>query len=399
MAHLRHPQTATARRPAALRCTLLAVAALLAGLAALALRPGPASALTPGFMDPAFQTEHPDVFWTDMAALHAGVLRYDVYWREVAPTRPVAPRDPASPEYDWTTVDRLVRDASAHGTQVLFTLWRTPTWARADGGAGGGNGYAWMPNLDDWGAFVYAAAVRYSGAYDPDGGGPLAVLPQVANWEMWNEPNYIGALRPQRVGKKVVSPGLYTAILNRGYREIRAVEALLGVNLNVLGGAMNRGFGGAGSISALVFLRGMRAAGARFDTASIHPYPLTGKKGFEDGTKAPNVTLANFKTFEKELDRLWPRKRYRIWITEYGAQTQPDRYGATLDGQQRFVKKALTRLVTKHPRVTHLIWFLVRDEAVELPGESDNWQSGLRDSVGAAKPAYQTWVDTILGLR
>jgi hypothetical protein len=158
---------------------------------------------------------------------------------------------------------------------------------------------------------------------------------------------------------------------------------------------MNRGFGGQGSISALVFLRGMRQAGAKFDTASIHPYPLTGRKGFEDGTKAPNVTLANFKAFERELDRLWPRKHYDIWITEYGAQTQPDRYGATPDGQARFVTKALKRLVTQHPRVSHMIWFLVEDEAVELPGESDNWQSGLRDADGNAKPAYQAWLDAV----
>jgi hypothetical protein len=142
----------------------------------------------------------------------------------------------------------------------------------------------------------------------------------------------------------------------------------------------------------------MKEAGAKFDIASIHPYPLTGRKGFEDGTKAPNVTLHNFHQYERELNRLWPRRNVEIWITEYGAQTQPDRYGATLESQARFVKKALKRLVQKHPRVTHMIWFLVRDEAVELPGESDNWQSGVRDDLGNPKPAYQMWIDTVASL-
>ena len=34
----------------------------------------------------------------------------------------------------------------------------------------------------------------------------------------------------------------------------------------------------------------------------------------------------------------------------------------------------------------------MRDETVELPGESDNWQSGLRDENGAKKPAYNAWL-------
>jgi hypothetical protein len=399
MAHLRN-DAATASRASASRVALLAVAALLAALAALALRPGGAgAALTPGFMDPAFQTEAPDVFWTDMTTLKAGVLRYDVYWREIAPNRPVNPRDPNAPEYDWSTLDRLVRDANAHGMQVLFTLWRTPAWARADGGRGGFPGmYSFAPNLNDWTDFVVATATRYSGTFDPDADGPLTPLPLVSKWEMWNEPNYIGALRPQRIGNKVVSPKIYTDILNAGYRAIGDVEKAFGVQMDVLGGSMNRGFGGAGSIPALKFLRGMKEARAKFDIASLHPYPITGKAGMNDRSRSPNITLTNYGDYEKELDKLWPAKRYKVWFTEYGAQSTPDRYGASPNGQAAFVKTALKKVIKKHPRVQALVWFLVRDEAVELPGESDNWQSGLRDESGNAKPAYQAWVDTVTTL-
>ena len=57
---------------------------------------------------------------------------------------------------------------------------------------------------------------------------------------------------------------------------------------------MNRGFGGAGSVAPLVFLRGMRKAEGDASTSrSLHPYPLTGRVGFTDGTRAPNITLAN----------------------------------------------------------------------------------------------------------
>ena len=68
---------------------VLVLAALLACLA-LALRPAPASALQAGFLDPGFQVEQPDVFWGDMKALRGRVVRYDVYWRDIAPTRPLA---------------------------------------------------------------------------------------------------------------------------------------------------------------------------------------------------------------------------------------------------------------------------------------------------------------------
>ncbi len=387
MSH-RHALTTSTRGRRVL--ALLAMAILAACLAALALRPAPASALEVGFMDPSFQSDQPDVFWEDMANLAATIVRYDVYWNEIAPTRPAAPRDPASPGYDWTVMDRLVRDAAAHDMQIVLTLWRTPVWARAARGAG--KSYAFAPNLNHWGAFVYAAATRYSGKFDPDGAGPEPRLPLVRNWEMWNEPNYIGALRPQRQGRKVVSPRIYSGILNRGYKEIAAVERKQRVKMQVLGGAMNRGFGGKGSVAALVFLRGMKAAKAKFDTASVHPYPPTGVEGFDDGTTAPNITLANFRVYEQELDRLFKPKKYPIWITEFGAQSIPDRNGASLPDQAAFVRQSLRRVANRHPRVKQLIWFMLRDEPLEQRGQSDKWQSGLRDATGKAKPAYNAWI-------
>ena len=249
----------------------------------------PARALTVGFLDPTLQTQDNARFWSDMTALRAGVVRYDVYWNEIAPTRPARPRDPAAAEYRWEVLDRLVVDAAAHGAEIVLTLWRTPRWARADSGRGGKpNLYSWAPRISDWRAFVYASAVRYSGSFDADGLGYGGALPRVRFWEVWNEPNYIGALRPQRPARAAsrgpVSPTTYTALLNGAYAELGRVERERRVQLDVLGGSMNRGFAGPGSVAPLVFLRGMRKAGARFDIASLHPYPLTGRVGFTDGT-------------------------------------------------------------------------------------------------------------------
>ena len=143
----------------------------------------PAHALTVGFLDPTLQTQDNARFWSDMTTLRASVVRYDAYWNEIAPVRPARPRDPASPEYRWEVLDRLVVDAAAHRAEIVLTLWRTPRWARADGGRGGKpNLYSWAPRISDWRAFAYAAAVRYSGSFGlariaARPGRPLAVAP------------------------------------------------------------------------------------------------------------------------------------------------------------------------------------------------------------------------------
>ena len=160
-----------------------------------------------------------------MRPLRAKVLRYDVYWNEIAPKRPAKPRDPASPEYDWENLDRLWRTRPPTGGHRADVV--------ADAALGAGRqrpGRQAQPLLlgpaavADWRNFVYAAATRYSGTFDPDGEGYGGPLPLVRFWEMWNEPNYIGALRPQRKAGKPTSPALYSGILNAGYAEISRVE-------------------------------------------------------------------------------------------------------------------------------------------------------------------------------
>ena len=51
-------------------------------------------------------------------------------------------------------------------------------------------------------------------------------------------------------------------MLNAGYAESAASSASGASSWTCSAAAMNRGFGGAGSVAPLVFLRGMKAAGA-----------------------------------------------------------------------------------------------------------------------------------------
>ena len=92
----------------------------------------------------------------------------------------------------------------------------------------------------------------------------------------------------------------------------------------------------------------MKKAKAKFDIASLHPYPITGRVGFNDGTQAPNVTLTNIGDYLKELDRLWPAKRYRVWLTEYGAAVQARPLRRDADRPGRLRRDALGKVIKKH---------------------------------------------------
>jgi hypothetical protein len=133
-------------------------------------------------------------------------------------------------------------------------------------------------------------------------------------------------------------------------------------------------------------VRARKAAGLRkFDAYAHHPY--YGNRSETPTTKpaATAVTLANIDVLARELTRLWGPKR--IWITEYGYQTNPpDRvFGVSYARQAAYLREAFT-LARKHPRIDLMLWFLLRDEP-NLGG----WQSGLLTRTGRRKPAFNVF--------
>ena len=143
----------------------------LAALAATLARPGSADALVVGFLDPSYQSQD----GTEVLGRHDAPCgpRWSATTSTGTRSRRRGRASPAIRPRRSTTgpnLDRLVTDSAAHGADIVLTLWRTPRWARADNGRGGKpNLYSWAPRIADWRAFVYAAAVRYSGTFDPDG--------------------------------------------------------------------------------------------------------------------------------------------------------------------------------------------------------------------------------------
>jgi hypothetical protein len=289
---------------------------------------------------------------------HLGVklVRFTINWRQVARRKPARAINPGDPAYDWSQTDAILNGLRKHRIAVLATLYGTPAWAN------GGRGVNVVPrSKSSFAAFALAAAKRY---------------PWLKLWEIWNEPNLRRFLSPN-------SPALYVQrLLNPTYAVLHAFSS----SNRVAGGATSPRPTPSG-LSPIAFMRGMRQAHARLDAYSHHPYPVTRGEtpsSFAHGTCRyckGVLTLANLPLLLREVKRDFGAKR--IWLTEYGYQTNPpDRFGVSTARQTQYVSEAALR--AKSARyVDVLIHFIVKDESV-LSG----WQSGLLTRFGALKPAF-----------
>ena len=292
--------------------------------------------------------------------LGVGLVRYMVNWRQVAPTKPRHPANPGDPAYDWSSTDTILGALHAHGVDVLLTLVRTPAWAN------GGHGQNAAPTSKyTLASFAGAVATRY---------------PWVHLWEIWNEPNLQSFLKPD-------SPQVYVQrLLNPAYVELHALDPAN----RVAGGATSPRSTSTG-LSPVKFMRGMAAAHARLDAYSHHPYPVT--RGERPFGFAPGVcryctgvlTLANLPKLVAEVRRDFGTKR--IWLTEYGYQTNPPLpAGVSWPLQAQYLAEAALRAEST-PLVDMLVQFMLSDES-----RPNGWASGLVSSTGLVKPAFNSFM-------
>ena len=337
----------------------------------------------------------PEVTFEQLTELNAKIIRTNLYWGgrgalSVAKRRPADASDPDDPAYDWAVYDRLVRYAHANGIQVIFSIFGTPSWAS------GKSNYRYPPrNFADLQRFASAAAKRYNGRSVDENGTQLA---RVSQWLAWNEPNNPAMLLPQYVkvrGKwRAESARNYAKICNAIYNGIKAVSRTNKIACGVTAPRGNNIPGRARpSIAPVAFLRAAKGFGMkRFDAYAHHPY-FTGGEARQPGKSPPRtkrdtsqaVELGNIDTLIREVTKLYGAKR--IWLTEYGYQTNPPdrKFGVTYKQQADYLKQAVA-IAKKNPRIDMMLWFLLRDEP-NLGG----WQSGLMRAGGAKKPAFNTF--------
>jgi hypothetical protein len=283
--------------------------------------------------------------------LGVDLVRINIRWDAVAATKPAKASNHLDPAYRWNTPDTLLEGLRSRGIGAVVTIVGAPRWSN------GGRGANWAPRSPNSLAnFAYAASKRY---------------PWVRRWLIWNEPNKYWQLKP-------TSARTYTRVLlNPAYAALKRAD-----RRNLVGAGVTAPRGGRGSVSPVDWIRGMRSARARFDAYAHHPYPLSRRETPTAGgcARCENITMANLERLLTHVQRAWG-KRKRIWLTEYGYQTNPpDRLlGVSQSAQARYVAEAALRAY-RAPRVDMLIHFLVRDEQ-----HVTRWQSGLFTFRNSAK--------------
>src|SRR3954471_16638925 len=380
-------------------CIALPIVALTAGAAAFTTsgsQPAQAAGTRTllGLMDDALLNGDPGTAWAAIQQLHPQIIRYDLSWAAVATRKPVAARDPDDPAYDWKHTDDVVTTAAKSNIPVVLSINETPAWA------GGTQKHTHVPRaMIDLQSFAYAAAARYDGTHETADGD---TLPKVTRWTAWNEPNTTAHLAPQfackggkgfycRGGKFFASsPTLYAGLLNAIYRGVHAAGAVAGVTETVAGGLTKPTGDGptssSPSIAPLRFLRLIAARHVKFDVWATHPYRTT----LHGNPKGPdNVGWEQMPNLFKALDQLYPHKRYHVWVTEYGQQTNPpDKLVGDTLGSQAVQLRKWVAYARKTGRIDMIIQFLIRDESIDGRPFYGGFQSGLAFVDGRHKPSW-----------
>ena len=207
--------------------------AFAAGCVAASVRAAPD--ISYGIQDDAWLAHGPGLLddrLDQLEALGVDIVRVNLHWDQIEPTQG---------SYAWDDADEVLQALHGRGIPAVVGLVGSPPWAN------GGKASNFVPTSSRFAGFAREAAERY---------------PWVRDWLIWNEPNQTRWLRP-------TSPAVYVAhLLNPAYRAIHDVTPGAKV-----GGGVTAPRAGAGGVSPVAWIRGMRRAGARLDAYAHHPYP------------------------------------------------------------------------------------------------------------------------------
>jgi hypothetical protein len=250
-------------------------------------------------------------------------VRLDVAWAMLQPTGPNT-YDP----WGVAFVDRVINMATTRGLKVLVTFHMTPGWANNNRGA-------WYePNNPA----DYARAFAYA----------VDKWPQVAAWEVWNEPNATAFWAPN------ADPVSYTRLLCAANAAVPAATTV------VFSGTMH---------NDAPWIRRAYQANAKgcFDILATHPYP-----GLADESPlAADTSIWNFRhiTAIRQVQADYADRK-PIWVTEFGWSSHGNtgneanwNRGVTETQQARYAVDAMKLLRSDYPYVQRAYWYNERNKA------------------------------------
>jgi hypothetical protein len=337
----------------------------------------------------------------ELKSLGVEIVKVRLSWKLIAPDGNRKPAgfngaDPnAYPAGRWGPYDAVVSGAEARGLRVYFQLGGSaPEWATP----GKKKSQVYRPSAAEFRAFVQAVGARY---------------PSVSLFSVWNEPNLVNWLAPQKDAPEIYRKLVYAAADGLAASgEHSGDELLIGELLPYVG------TGRRGRTRPIAFLREFACVDKRYRPyrgkaaksrgcakfkripgtgLAYHPYTLGG---------GPNVKVRNpddaaigqLSRVTKALDRIGSRgrvatRRMPLWITEFGFQSSPpDRFATPLRKIPGFMAQS-EWIAFHNSRVRSYSQYpLVDDRAL------GGFQSGLRFARGSkkAKPkVYKAFQHTI----
>ena len=312
-----------------------------------------------------------------IAATGATTTRVDLFWKDIAPSEPGRPRDPADPAYDFSRADLIMLGLAKRGITPIVSVYNAPRWATGGPPAAG----AINPNAPDpeaFGDFMGALAARYSGVVASPGG---ETLPEVRHFEIWNEPNLPLFFSPQYEGDDPVSLDAYAAMDRAAYPAIKRANA---DSIVIAGVGGPRSSTSPTGIGAMDWLKGLREREIPLDAYSQHVYPAA--PPLADTTVVPS--WATIGRVLEELDT-W-RPGLPLYITEAGYTTATTPYRTekvTEDEQAEYLSQIFSLPQLRTDRVKAVVWFNLQDNA--------DWPAGLQRGDLSKKPSYEAFTQAV----
>jgi hypothetical protein len=307
----------------------------------------------------------------ELRSLRTRVWTGNLSWAVVAPTRPADPTSPDDPAYRWpASLDRAVSAARAYGIEPILNIFGFPSWAN------GGNPSSWgVVQPQDFADFAAAAVQRY---------------PQVRRWIIISEPGNGYNFRPQGDhGRR--APRLYARLLDAAYQAMHAVRP----NVVVIGGGVHPyGLNDQLTTAPDTFITNMVLPGGRrprLDLFAVNPYterPLN----LALPKRPLRVDFDDLDWLARRLDRLWPRRHLKIFVDEFGWNTEHEAFGwlyyVPRKKQAADLPKAY-KIAARFGRVDTMCWYQLYDAPPKRgSGQWLNWTSGLRTWDGVRKPSW-----------
>lgn len=312
-----------------------------------------------------------------IAATGATTTRVDLFWKDIAPSRPDRPSDPADPAYDFSRADLIMLGLAKHDITPIVSVYNAPRWATG----GPPSSSAVNPNAPDpkdFADFMGALAARYSGGFTSPGG---EKLPEVRHFEIWNEPNLPLFFSPQYEGDQPVSVDAYAAMDRAAYPEIKKANADAVVIAGVGGPRSSTSPTGIG---AMDWLKGLRERKIPLDAYSQHVYPAA-------PPLADTTVVPSWATIGRVLDELdaW-KPGLPLYITEAGYTTATTPYRTekvTEEQQAEYLSQIYSLPQLRSERVKAVVWFNLQDNA--------NWPAGLLREDLSKKPSYEAFTRAV----